>query len=247
MSAGDEARITLGARREHDGAVLSARVVLFDVNETLSDTTALGGAFAALGAPEHLAPTWFAGVLRDGFALTAAGASAPFADVGAAVARTLLRAHLEPAALDGAVAAVLAAMGELPVHPDVPAGVRALAATGVRLATLTNGGSAVPAAVLGRAGLRDAFEALLSVQDGPGAAWKPAASAYRHAAGVLGADPADVALVAAHPWDVDGASRAGLRTVWVDRSGSPYPEVFARPDLTVAGLEELAPRLTPLR
>ena len=227
--------------------MVTARVVLFDVNETVSDTAALGAAFAAVGAPEHLAPTWFAAVLRDGFALAAAGASAPFADVGAAAARTLLHGHLAPAAVDDAVPRILAAMGELPVHPDVPAGVRALAATGLRLATLTNGGGAVPAAVLGRAGLRELFEALLSVQDGPGGAWKPAASAYHRAVRALDVDPGDVVLVAAHPWDVDGAHRAGLRTAWVDRAGSPYPGGFARPDLTVAGLGELAPLLSAPR
>ena len=32
-----------------------------------------------------------------------------------------------------------------------------------------------------------------------------------------GADPAGVVMVAAHWWDVLGASRAGLRTAWVAR------------------------------
>ena len=30
-------------------------------------------------------------------------------------------------------------------------------------------------------------------------------------------------LVAVHPWDIDGASRAGLVTAWLNRSGGPYP------------------------
>ena len=50
-------------------------------------------------------------------------------------------------------------------------------------------------------------------------------------------------MVAAHPWDVDGAHRAGLRTVSVDRTGAPYPPSFAAPDVTVRGLDELVGRL----
>lgn len=34
-------------------------------------------------APAHLAATWFAGLLRDGFALTTVGASESFAQIGA--------------------------------------------------------------------------------------------------------------------------------------------------------------------
>ncbi|WP_246203516.1 hypothetical protein [Streptomyces tailanensis] len=66
-------------------------VLVFDVNETLSDLTPLRARFADVGAPAELVSTWFAGVLlRDGFALTAAGSYADFASV----ARDGLRAVL---------------------------------------------------------------------------------------------------------------------------------------------------------
>ncbi|SDQ89182.1 haloacid dehalogenase type II [Quadrisphaera sp. DSM 44207] len=223
---------------------LPVRAVLFDVNETLSDTSALAGAFEGVGAPGHLAPTWFAAVLRDGFALTLAGASAPFADVARAVGRTVLAQAVAPERLDDAVQRVVAAVGELPLHPDVPGGLRALAGRGLRLATLTNGGAAVPRQLLAAAGLEGVVDRLLSVQDAPGGAWKPAASAYRHALGQLGVEPADAVLVAVHPWDVDGAHRAGLRTVFVDRAGTGHPAVFAAPDAVVSGVDELPAVLT---
>ena len=46
-------------------------LLVFDVNETLSDMSPMGQRFEDVGAPAHLATTWFAGLLRDGFALTA--------------------------------------------------------------------------------------------------------------------------------------------------------------------------------
>jgi len=228
----------------HDPEVVTATlpvpdVIVFDVNETLSDTAALAGVFADVGAPEHLAATWFAAVLRDGFALTAAGAPARFGAVAAAAARSLLAASVPGDRLDAAVDQVVSAMSTLPVHPDVPDGVRALARRGTRLVTLTNGSRDVGRRVLSRAGLEEEFERLLSVEDG-GGAWKPAAEAYRSACRAIGVEPGRALLVAVHPWDVDGAARAGLRTAWVDRRGAPYPAVFTTPDLTVSGIEELA-------
>ena len=60
------------------------RVVVFDVNETLSDMTPLADRFADVGAPELLAKVWFASLLRDGFALAASNSYRPFKTVAAA-------------------------------------------------------------------------------------------------------------------------------------------------------------------
>jgi 2-haloacid dehalogenase len=57
------------------------QVLVFDANETLSDLTPLRTRFEDIGAPGHLLATWFAGVLRDGFALTAAGGYADFTPI----------------------------------------------------------------------------------------------------------------------------------------------------------------------
>lgn len=57
-------------------------VIVFDVNETLSDMSSMGEHFAAAGAPAHLAKLWFASLLRDGFAITAAGGVRALRTVG---------------------------------------------------------------------------------------------------------------------------------------------------------------------
>jgi len=216
-------------------------VVLFDVNETLSDMAPMATRFQDVGAPPALAATWFASLLRDGFALTAAGASAPFAVIGAEVLRTLLPAYQLNRSLDEAVEHVLSGFGALPVHPDVPEGLRALVTGGQRLVTLSNGAAAVAEGLLERAGLTRYVERLLSVEDA--GAWKPAAAAYRYAAAQCGVEARELVLVAVHPWDVDGAGRAGLRSAWLNRSGTSYPGHFQRPDLEVQSLVDLAEAL----
>jgi len=215
-------------------------VVVFDVNETLSDMSAMAQRFAAVGADGGLATTWFAALLRDGIALAAAGASEKFATI----ARESLHVLLDGLGIDTdkAVDHVLEGFADLDVHPDVPAGVQALAGAGIRLVTLSNGAAGVADGLLGRAGIRDAFESLLSVEDA--GAWKPAAASYEYAARHCGVAPDRMLLVAVHPWDIDGASRAGMQTAWVSRDGGRYPAYFRAPDRTATGLDDLAAQLT---
>ncbi len=217
-------------------------VILFDVNETLSDLSPLGARFVAVGASASAASAWFAGVLRDGFALTVAGARPAFAEVAReGLAVTLSQVHLNRP-LDDAVDHVLAGLSELPVHPDVVSGVNALVEHGHRLVTLSNGATSVAEDLLERAGIRDRFDSLLSVQDAR--AWKPSPRAYEYAMAALGVPHREMALVAVHPWDIDGATRAGLPAVWVNRTGGYYPGCFEKPSATVTGIDEL-PDLWP--
>lgn len=65
-------------------------MIAFDVNETLSDMEPLSSRFEAVGAPRHLRAAWFASTLRDGFALTAAGAYADFGQVAHAALKSIL-------------------------------------------------------------------------------------------------------------------------------------------------------------
>lgn len=214
------------------------QVLLFDVNETLSDMAPIASRFVDVGAPASLAATWFASLLRDGFALTAAGAVARFAAVGSDALRVILHGQALDQPVDDAIAHVMDGFSSLGVHPDVPDGVRALTAVVPRLVTLSNGASSVAEQLFTRAGILDAFEQLLSVDDA--GAWKPAAAAYAYAARTCAAAPADMLLVAVHPWDTDGAGRAGLQTAWINRDGGPYPDYFLRPTWQAGSLVELA-------
>lgn len=222
------------------------QVVVLDVNETLSDMSPMRARWEAVGAPGPAAQQWFAEVLRDGFALAAAGGSARFAEIAEAVARRLLAGNRSGAPtdagdLDRAVEHVLEGFSALEPHPDVPDGLRALRAQGIRLVTLSNGAPSVAEGLLRRAGLLDQVDLLLSVEDA--ARWKPAKEAYDHALIRCGVDAADAMLVAVHPWDVDGARRAGLQTGWINRTGEPYPRHFRPADVVAGSLTGLADAL----
>lgn len=220
---------------------MTPSIIVFDVNETLSDMAPMGQRFVDVGAPAHLAKLWFATLLRDGFALTTAGDNGTFAEIGAEALGGLLNVPELNRDLESAVEHVMGGFSALGLHPDVVAGITALQAAGYRLITLSNGPTRVAGKLLTDAGIRNSFEMLLSVEDA--AAWKPGQAAYDYAASACSATPEQMLLAAVHPWDIHGASRAGLATAWINRAGRPYPGYFQAPDHTVSALPELATAL----
>lgn len=217
---------------------------MLDVNETLSDLSALVPAFEAEGAPGALAQAWFAATLRDGIALTLLGEARSFAEVARPVLLGLL-AHVEALRDEPADAAdaVLAAFGSLPTHPDVAPGITALHDAGHRVVTLSNGAGANAAALLERAGVADMVERNIGFEDT--GVMKPHPDAYGRALALLDVLPDQAVLTAVHPWDLHGARRAGLRTAFVDRTGAPWPSVFEPADVAVPSLVELVAALRP--
>ena len=131
----------------------------------------MGQRFEDVGAPAHLATTGFSGVLRDGFALTAVDASEPFARLAAESLRVSMHGISLNRGAEEAVEHIMAGFAGLGVHADVPDGIGALRALGIRLVTLSNGSSSVADELFKRAGIRDHFDALLSVEQA--GTWKP--------------------------------------------------------------------------
>ena len=216
-------------------------VLIFDVNETLSNMAPMAARFDDVGAPSQQAKTWFAGLLRDGFALTTVGADAAFARIAAESLRVSLHGLSLDRSTEDAVGHIMEGFQALRVHPDVCDGIRALSDLGVRLVTLSNGSASVAEALFEHAGIRHLFERLLTVEDA--GIWKPAPGAYAYALDQCAVGRGEAMLVAVHPWDIDGAHRAGLGTAWVNRDDGPYPEYFTAPDLQTTSLTDLADQL----
>jgi 2-haloacid dehalogenase len=203
--------------------------VVFDVNETLFSLDRLREAFADIDLDVDLVPLWFAGVLRDGFALTTFGCFEPFTAVAAETLR-----GLDARVDDRAVTTVLAAFRELTPHPDAEPALFTLHAAGIPTATLSNGSAEGVQVLLDRAGLSRYVTRNLSVEAVH--RWKPAPQPYLYAAAELGVEPHRLALVAAHPWDCAGAAAAGLMAGWARRTHPHWPAVFPAPDVTGADL-----------
>lgn len=215
-------------------------VIVFDVNETLSDMSPLADAFTRAGVPASLARLWFTEVLRDGFALTSAGDNPAFADLATDSLHRLLTQTSGPGDYQEQVDSIMAVFTNLSLHPDAAAGISALSRI-TELITLSNGATSVAESLLGRGGVRDEFSRFLSVQDAP--RWKPAREAYDYAGRETGQTVDRLLLVAVHPWDIHGANAAGLKTAWINRTGASYPSYFTGPDIEAEDLVALAGQL----
>ncbi len=220
------------------------KVVAFDVIETLFDLKPMGERLKQAGLPEQALAVWFASFLRDAFALEVAGVFKTFREIATGTLEVLMTKHgVRP---EGeAIDRVLQGFAELPAHDDVAPAFKVLKDAGIRIVTLTNGSAETTQTLLKKAGLSEMVERSLSIDEVKH--WKPRREVYLHAATVCGVRPADVALVAAHAWDVQGASRAGLSTGWVARGGAVFPRMMEAPDVKGDTLTTVAKQLVALR
>jgi 2-haloacid dehalogenase len=220
-------------------AATNREVLAFDLYGTLVDPIAISGELGrALGDADGRAAAtlWRQKQLEYSFRLTVMGRYEDFRSV---------TAH----ALDFALASVGARLPEgqarrlvelydhLEPFPDAAPALRALAGLGYELAVFSNGTPAMIGNCLENSGLAGFFGQRISVDETR--AFKPSPVTYRHAAERLSRPIGQVRLVTSNAFDSVGASAAGMRTAWVNRSAAPFDTIGARPDLTVPALDRL--------
>lgn len=219
---------------------MSEPVIVFDVNETLLDLSALDPAFEAVFGSSAPRRSWFSQVIQSALVSVATGVHHDFATVGRG-ALDMIAAREGVELDDAAREQVLGTMRRLPPHPEVPGALARLRDAGLRLATLTNSPPATAEAQLDFAELSSLFEARLTVE--PAGCLKPGAAPYRYAADALGVSVGDLRLVAAHAWDVTGALRAGCAAAFVARPGMVLDPTGETPDVVGRDLDDVADRL----
>lgn len=215
-------------------------VVVFDVIETLFALEPLRAKLEEADLPSHALETWFAQLLRDAFALSATGIYQPFREVAIDSLKSVASANGR-ALNEDQVSEVIGMFAELDADPDVAPSMARLAKSGIRMVTLTNGSEDVTRKLLDRAGLSQYVEMVISVDEVQ--LWKPRQEVYRHCAQRCGVEPSGLMLIAAHGWDIHGASAAGMRTGFVRRKGRSFPEVMTKPELDAENLTDLINQL----
>ncbi|MFA9459932.1 haloacid dehalogenase type II [Thiohalorhabdus methylotrophus] len=217
-----------------------ARTLVFDVNETLLDLRGLDPVFERLFGDAAVRREWFSQVLQWALVATVLGRYHRFTDIGAAALQALADRYQRTLG-EADKAEVAATMRRLPPHPEVPEALERLKTGGLRLAALTNSPPGAMQEQLQNAGLAEFFERQLSVDQA--GRLKPAPEPYRMAASELGIPPANMRMVAAHGWDLAGASAAGCATAFVARPGQSPDPFSPPPDLSGSDLLDLAEKI----
>ncbi len=208
------------------------QVVAFDAIGTMFPLDAMRPSLMALGLPSAGLETLYATALRDALALTASGDFKPFATVLAgALDQVLGEQDLTPPR--AARLALLAQFKHLPARPDARDALRLVARAGMRPILLTNGGETATWSLLKQAGLERLVERVVSVEDIE--LFKPRREVYAYAARRCRIRLNRMALVAVHPWDINGAKAAGCTGAYVT-ADRPFPGTMRAPDFQASSL-----------
>ena len=216
------------------------RVLVFDVNETLLDLSALDPHFERVFSDGAVRRLWFSQLLQSALVSIVTNSYSDFGTIGrASLDMVAERSGVQISSADRDV--LLGTVRSLPPHREVAGALDRLRSAGFRLASLTNSTEAVATAQLSNAGLADRFERILSA-DGV-RRLKPAPEPYQMAARELGVPVSEVRLIAAHSWDVAGALAAGCAAAFVARPGMVLDPLVPAPDVVGRDLAEVAERI----
>jgi len=213
--------------------------IVFDVCETLVDPSPLRARFEEAELAGSALDLWLARIQRDAIAHAAVGTFAAF--------DAMAESHLRGMFNDDAskhVEAILDAWRQLPSHSDSAPGLELVREGKVRMATLTNEPSELVSAWLDSSRLRRHFERTIDAS--AVMAYKPRSELYARAAEELEAAIERTVLITAHPWDIHGATCAGLVGAWLNRTGATYPSMMNPPRFQARKLSELVISLLEL-
>jgi len=226
-----------------DLVIVKPTVIIFDVNETLLDLTSMRKSVGdAIQGREDLLPLWFSTMLHHSLVVSATGEYESFGNIGVAALQMVAEINGIEITKEQAKHSILTPLRSLPAHPDVAMGLAALKAQGYKLVTLTNSSLTGVRQQLKNSNLSQYFDANLSIESV--GVFKPHLSTYQWAIKELNVNTNEALMVAAHGWDIAGASKAGLQTAFIRRANKVLFPIADKPDYTVLDVNELAKRLS---
>lgn len=218
-------------------------VLAFDLYGTLVDPIAISNELGrALGGSDgrEAASLWRLKQLEYSFRLTAMNRYEDFRWVTSRALDFAL-ASVGVSLPDEQARRLIELYDHLQPFPDAVPALRALTGMGYELAVFSNGTPAMIGNCLENSGLAGFFSQRISVDEVR--AFKPSPAVYRHAAERLSRPAGRIRLVTSNAFDSVGASAAGMRTAWVNRSGAPFDTIGQPPGLIVPALDRLPARL----
>jgi 2-haloacid dehalogenase len=219
-------------------------VLFFDSNETMLDMSAMKPQVVeVLGGREELMSLWFSTMLYHSLVDTVTCSFHDFGSIGAACLQMIAAGH--GIKLDKTKAkSTMAAMKTLPAHADVPIGLKKMQEAGIRMYPLTNSSMHVMESQIDHAGIGQYFEGKLSIEELN--VYKPHPRTYHWAASKVGVPIGNCMLVAAHGWDVSGATIAGMRAAFVERAPNTLYPLGPPIELSGRNLIDIADQLVAM-
>ena len=216
---------------QHAAYVFDAYGTLFDVHAAVRKHAAAigpdGQLFSEIWRAKQLEYSWvrtLMGTYTDFWQLTEQALDYAYSRVPSA--NKALRTDL------------LHAYMHLDCYPEVPSVLKSLKMSGAKLAILSNGSPSMLEAAVRSAALDTVLDEVFSVDRVRRFKTDPAV--YEMVTSAWRLYPEAVSFQSSNRWDIAGATRAGFRTVWINRADMPdeYPDL--PPGLILPSLEALA-------
>ncbi|NGY37898.1 haloacid dehalogenase type II [Flavobacterium sp. XN-5] len=215
-------------------------VLVFDVNETLLDMTPLKKAVNTLLSEEQGFRIWFGMLLHYSTVSNSINEYHNFTTIAAATLE-MAATSMHKKVTEDEIKETLSVIKSLQTYPDVIKGLQLLKEYGFRLITLTNSPESALNEQLKNSNLTIYFEQALSI-DTIGK-YKPAKETYLWAAEKLAVKPDEMLMIAAHGWDLAGASHARLATGFIAREGQALYNLSKKPDFVANDILVMAEQL----
>lgn len=212
---------------------------IFDAYGTLFDVHAAVRRHAAAIGPDGqlLSEIWRVKQLEYSWVRTLMGA---YADFWQLTEQALDFAFSRvPSANRALRADLLDAYMQLDCYAEVPAVLRALKASGAKVAILSNGTPEMLEAAVRSAALDAILDEVFSVDAVK--RFKTDQSVYEMVTSAWRLYPEAVSFQSSNRWDIAGAAKAGFRTVWINRANLPDEYGDLPPALILPSLEGLIP------
>jgi len=213
---------SVGAQTQEGKRMQRPEVLFFDSNESMLDLSGMKPQVTeAFEGREDLMALWFSNMLFHSLVDTVTSNYHDFGTIGAACMQMVAEGH--GIKLDKAKAKkAMAAMKTIPVWPDVPPALKKLKESGFRLYTFTNSAAPVIESQVKHNEIEQYFDGRLTTEGLN--LYKPHTRSYHWAANEVGVPIGNCMLLAAHGWDVTGATLAGMRAAFMKRPGKTlYP------------------------
>lgn len=214
--------------------------ILFDINETVLDLSALKPKFKAAFGDESVTATWFSMLLHSSTVCILTDVKTNFATLAGDMLEAI-SARLGIQLSEEARNHILHSFANLPPHPDIKPALTRLRSVGYHTVAFSNSSLNLITKQISNAGLKDYFDGIVSVEET--GSFKPDPKVYEFVAKRINRPLNELRLVATHDWDTHGALSAGMLAAYIDRSSAPYHPRYKRPDVEAATMEDVVEQI----
>ncbi|GAA0832530.1 haloacid dehalogenase type II [Marinomonas arenicola] len=222
---------------------MKQKTILFDINETVLNLTALKPKFVAAFGDDSVMATWFSMLLHSSTVCVVTDVKTDFA--------SLARVMLDSIATRKGITLsaqmrdeILTGFANLPAHEDIQPALRQLQDAGFRTVAFSNSSRDLIAMQINNAGLSECFDEVISVEST--GRFKPDPKAYQFAAEQLDQPLSSLRLVATHDWDTHGALSVGMKAAYIARTPAIYHPLYRQADIVAATMGDIVKQIIEL-